>query len=86
MRRKAQVVDRQGRWLRDFVDGDVLADGEAVRVGMMCFDSKGEPVRTTDALANHKPCFRTVDAAQERQHGAYLARRHELAHAWRAAQ
>jgi hypothetical protein len=87
MRRKPQIVDRHGRYLRDYVEGEsILADGEVLRVGMLAFDSAGAPARTVDALPAHKPGFRVADAAAaDYAHGAYLARRRTLADSWRAA-
>jgi hypothetical protein len=60
-----------------------FSDGSSAHVGV---DANGtmRPVAVVDNHSANRPGYRTVDrAADDRRHGAYIARKAMLANAWR---
>jgi hypothetical protein len=90
------IIDKFGN-RRKLRDGEILPDGARLCAPMIRFGD-GSSVRdatfdigarqpVADALAGHRPgCHIADTAAQDRAHGAYLARKALLANAWRAVQ
>jgi hypothetical protein len=86
-----EVIDMQGR-RRKLRPGEILADGERMIVRMCLGDGKMvEAISTPDGmkplttLDKNRPHGATDKAAAERSYGAALARKHEIANAWRAS-
>ena len=87
MKRKARVYDTSGNYLRELQDGEIVKDGERIRVELTFMDSMQRLIvqdSMTPPAPMHRPGHvRVADADYDQRQNALYDRDEKLSNAWR---